>query len=189
MLDALVLQDRQYGSPETAILSTRSISPVADPDVRAGTGLVLSTPQARRPARQVISCGLSNWKVSVRNASLPLPASFLPSVEAVLDLLNLRPGWNSHSAKRISPENALATIKVLGVLLDSATPPPTVVPRVKGNIQLEWHTEEIDIEVYIDSPSSVRFFAEDVTKAEVAEGVLTGCEEELKQWLMRVSSD
>ena len=78
---------------------------------------------------------------------------------------------------------------LLGGLLDFDTPPPTVVPRVQGNIQLEWHTEHIDVEIYIDSPDSVHFFAEDATKELFAEGHLVGREEELRAWLKRLVSD
>ena len=189
MPEALMLNDLEYGSPEAAILSTRSISPVSNPDVWAGTGAVFSTPRARMAARPQVSCELANWMVLVSNATFPLPTWFFPSVNALLDLLSLPPGWNSHSAKRIAPQNVTAVIELLGVLLDFDTPPPAVVPRVKGNIQLEWHTDQVDIEVYIDSPINVRFFAEDVTKDQVAEGPLAGREEELRMWLKRVSSD
>ena len=82
-----------------------------------------------------------------------------------------------------------AAIELLGFLLDSDTPPPTVVPRVRGNIQLEWHSKQIDIEVYIDSPSRLHFLAEDVTNQKITHGALPDHEEELKHWLKRLSSD
>lgn len=189
MLETLTLHDRGYGLPEAAVLSAGRISPVSDPDLCAGTSAVLSAYRLHRPNRPQVLCGLANWVVSVNNAPLPLPTSFLPSVNALLSLLSLQPGWNSYSAKQIERRNVEAAIKFLGAALDFDTPPPIVVPRVKGNIQLEWHTEQVDIEVYIDSPSSVRFFAEDATDGEVAEAPLVGHEEELENWLKRLSSD
>jgi len=68
-------------------------------------------------------------------------------------------------------------------------PPPTVVPRVQGNIQLEWHSGDIDIEIYIDAPDSVRFFAYDAKNVVTAEGSLVGREQELREWLERLASD
>ena len=188
MPEALLSNDRDYGSPEAAILSTRSIAPVSTPDVSAGTSAVLTTPGARMPARPSVSCGLANWTVSVSNATDQLPPWFLPSIEALVDLLNLPAGWNSYSAKRIAPQNAKAALVLLGRLLDFETPPPMVVPRAQGNIQLEWHTDHIDIEIYIDSPDRVRFFAEDATKELFAEGPLKGHENELRGWLVRLTS-
>ena len=189
MPEALILQEREYGLRESAILSTGWIFPVSNPDVCAGTGAVFSAPQTTTSPSPQVSCELSDWLVRVKNATLPLPTWFVPCVEALLDLLSLPPGWNSHSAKEIEPRNATAAIKLLGDVLDSDMPAPKVVPRVNGNIQLEWHSEQIDIEVYIDSPSSVDFFAEDVSNDEVAEGPLAGREEELKNWLKRVALD
>ena len=189
MPETLLLNDREYSSPEAAILSSRLISPVSTPDVSAGTGAVLATHGARMAARPLVSCGLENWTVSVNDATFQWPNWFLPSVKALVDLLNLPPGWNSHSAKRIAPQNATAALVLLGSLLDFDTPPPTVVPRVQGNIQLEWHSDQIDIEIYIDSPHSVRFFAEDATNEHFAEGPLAGHEEEIRAWLERLASD
>ena len=189
MPDALMVRDREYGSPETALLSTAGLARISEPHVGAGTGAVFSTPPSRSRARPQISCGSKNRMVRVSNATLPLPTWFRPSLTALVDLLNLPPGWNSHSAKPIKPENVAAAVQLLGALLGSDMPPPTVVPRVKGNIQLEWHTKRIDIEVYIDSPNRVHVLAEDVSDGEVAEGSLAGREGELKNWLKRLSSD
>ncbi len=189
MPETVLVNDREYASYEGAILSTRSISLASNPDESAGTGAVFAATGARMPARQRVSCGLANWTVSVTNAALPLPAWFFPSVNTLIGLLDLPPGWNSYSAKRIARHNVLATIKLMGGLLDFDTPAPTVVPRVQGNIQLEWHTDHIDLEIYIDSPDNVRFFAEDVTKEQVTEGTLTDREEELRAWLKLLASD
>lgn len=189
MPEALLLNDREYVSPEAAILSTRSISHVSSPDVSAGTGSVFAIPGARMPARPQISCGLASWTVIVRNPTVQLPTWFLPSVKALVGLLNLPSGWNSYSAKRIVPQIATVALEVLVGLLDFDTPSPAVVPRVQGNIQLEWHADEIDIEIYIDSPTRVRFLAEDSRRDLLAEGPLAGREEELRTWLERLASD
>jgi hypothetical protein len=62
-----------------------------------------------------------------------------------------------------------------------------VVPRVRGGIQLEWHTETGDIEVYIDSPDKVTFFAEHTETGESTEAPLAGNEKVLKAWVQRIS--
>ena len=83
----------------------------------------------------------------------------------------------------------MAALKLLGDLLDFDTPPPGVVPRVQGNIQLEWHTDHLDIEIYIDSPDSIRFYAEDTSTGHFAEGPLAGDGNELSAWLGQLASD
>jgi hypothetical protein len=76
---------------------------------------------------------------------------------------------------------------VLASLINRETPLPAVVPRVQGGIQLEWHTKEIDIEVYIDSPENVSFFAEHAASGKSIEAPLAGHEQELRVWLQRVA--
>ena len=180
-------RDGEYGLAEAAILSERSMSAATTPDVLAWAGVVDTAPRIPAPARRKIVFEGQSTVLRIE-LSGPLPAPFLESVKAVVDLLGLPAGWNSFSAKPIALRNAEAAIRVLAGLMDSETPSPAVVPRVKGNIQLEWRTEQIDIEVYIDSPEQVRFFAEDVSTGETAEGPLSGREEQLKKWLRRVAS-
>ena len=189
MPEALILHDHEYGLPQTAPLSRGRISSASVSDPLIGTGTVFSKPRVPFPTRMQVQLSLAERRIHVSNPPHPMPAWFAPSVIALVDLLSLPPGWNSHSAKKIELGNVIAAIVLLGIIMDSDVPPPTVVPRVKGNLQMEWHTEQVDIEVYIDSPSSVRFFAEDATDGEVAEAPLVGHEEELKNWLKRLSSD
>jgi len=189
MPEPLISHDHEYGSPQTALLSRERISSASNSDPWVGTGTVFSRPRAPFPTHVQVLLRLAERRVHVRNPPRPMPAWFAPSVTALVDLLSLPPGWNSHSAKKIEPRNVMAAIVLLGIIMDSDVPPPIVVPRVKGNIQLEWHTEQVDIEVYIDTPSTVRFFAEDVAKEQAAEGSLSGREHELKNWLKRLSSD
>jgi hypothetical protein len=58
---------------------------------------------------------------------------------------------------------------------------------VGGGIQIEWHVGSIDIEVYIDSPGKVSFFAEQVESGETFEGPHAGHEVVLKTWVQRIS--
>ena len=120
-------------------------------------------------------------------ASGPSPKSFPKGVQAVADLLNLPTGWDSYSAKPIAPRNAIRAIQLLGEFLGPETPPPIAVPTVRGGVQLEWHTGGVNIEVYIESPEHVGFFAERVGTGEAIEEPLAGHEDELKQWLQRIS--
>jgi hypothetical protein len=78
-------------------------------------------------------------------------------------------------------------IQLLADLLNSEVPSPLIVPRVRGGIQLEWHTAGVDIEVYVDSPETITFFAGRHGEEEVVEQALAGHEEELKTWLHQIS--
>jgi hypothetical protein len=120
-------------------------------------------------------------------ATGPVPRPLVKAVEALADLLKLPAGWNSYQSKPIAPQNVLHAIRLLAELIRPQTPAPAVVPRVQGGIQLEWHTGTIDIEVYVDSPEQVNFFAEHVESGESTEGSLIGREDVLKAWVQRIS--
>lgn len=188
--------------PEAAI--SPDVAGLADESVRWQPWLSASTlpDQLARPAVRTaeVEQPLPRLRKFVirrlgRELSLEIPAdapdsfvkSLVKSARAVGDLLGLPEGWNSYSAKPIAVRNATTAIELLAQLLRTNTPPPDIVPRVQGGIQLEWHTARVDIEIYIDSPDKVSFFAEDVESGETFEGPLPGRQEALKAWVHRIS--
>lgn len=183
MPDTTIICESEYGLAEAAILSEPWLS--AASDVLAQPTVV--TAAVEQPAPEVVIRKRGpDWVVDVL-ADRPLSWTILKSIEAVAQLLSLPPGWNSYSAKAIAPQNVARGIRLLAQLVEPQTPPPAIVPRVQGGIQLEWHTESIDIEVYIDSPEKVGFFAEHIESGESSEGPLAGREAELKAWVQRIS--
>jgi len=111
----------------------------------------------------------------------------LKGVEGVVDLLRLSGGWNSYSAKPVATQNAVRAIRLLAEFVAPDTPPPVVVPTVRGGIQLEWHTKGFNVEIYVESPVEVSFFAEKPGSVESSEESLSGHEHELRSWLQRIS--
>ncbi len=104
-----------------------------------------------------------------------------------MSLLDLPAGWNSYSAKPIARQNAARAIQLLIEFVQPGTPSPAVIPTVRGGIQLEWHTKGTNLEIYIESPDNVSFFAERIGRDEMCEAPLAGHEHELKSWLERIS--
>ena len=49
-------------------------------------------------------------------------------------------------------ENVKEAVRILVRLWGDDIPPPSVVPRTNGNIQLEWHTLKYHVEIYIEQP-------------------------------------
>jgi predicted HTH domain antitoxin len=110
------------------------------------------------------------------------------TVESLYSLSSLPAGWNSYRAKPIGPDVIQAAVRFESNLLKANTPAPHVVPRVQGGIQLEWHLNNIDIEVYIDSSGAMRFYAEDLTDSRAPDELqLPADEAVLSSWLARVS--
>lgn len=188
MADARTLRHTGYSLAEAAILSQPWLSTATLPDVLARPAVLTEAMERPAPTLRKVLIRKRGPEVSVEiHVSGPMPQPFLKSVEEVVDLLGLPAGWNSYSARPIQPENAIRAILLLAEFLGSEMPAPVAVPTVRGGIQLEWHTKGINLEIYIDSPENVSFFAEQVGSEEVCEEPLAGHEQELRSWLERIS--
>jgi hypothetical protein len=95
-----------------------------------------------------------------QTVSPPL-AWYAPTLAAASTLLQLPDNWDQHGAMRVKPAIVQAAMTLLnGIMLDD-TPAPSVVPTVRGGIQLEWHTRGIDLEIEFLSPNHVQGLFED----------------------------
>ena len=112
----------------------------------------------------------------------------MKSIEQVVGLLDLPEGWNSYSAKPIEPRNAVRAVELLFQLRETGAPPPTVVPTATGGIQFEWHAGGVDIEVYINSPDDITFFAEHLESGDSVEKTVDAEATELTAWVRRISA-
>jgi hypothetical protein len=119
--------------------------------------------------------------------SVPITTEgYVQTVQTLIRLLELPGGWNSYKASPIRKENVNVAVELLARLMRANTPAPNVVPKVRGGVQLEWHTRGVNIEVAIDSPEEVTFFAEDIEKdEEPAEEELN--ESTISRWIDRIS--
>ena len=116
-----------------------------------------------------------------------LTADYVKTISKLIELLELPSGWNSYGARQIRKENVNVAVGLLGRIMRPGTPPPIVVPTVRGGVQLEWHTRGLNVEIDISSPEEVSFFAEDIRAAE------DPIEEELDEyslsrWIDRLSA-
>ncbi len=188
MPEAMMVSENNYGLAEGAIQPGPWLSAMTLADVLARPSIVTAAFEEPASAFQTIAIRKrgTDWVVEVPGGHSMSPV-FLMSVEAIADLLSLPPGWNSYSARAIDPRNAVRAIRLLGDVLDRESSPPAVVPRVQGGIQLEWHTASVDIELYIDTPERISWFAEDVEAGEGFDGPLAGNEAQLKAWVKRAS--
>ncbi|MCK5617014.1 hypothetical protein KAR91_84915 [Candidatus Pacearchaeota archaeon] len=74
--------------------------------------------------------------------------------EKLQSLTDLPKGWDGYKAEGVNPANADFAAKILSVLPKN-TPAPQIVPGTGGDLQIEWHTETIEIEIHIMSPDAV----------------------------------
>ena len=92
-----------------------------------------------------------------------LPSWFFNSIQQLGYLqASLKDDWDSYGAKKISPQSVDLAIDLLQLIVQSDTPPPSLVPSPSGHIQAEWHTGGIDLEVEFESATSIRVLFEDL---------------------------
>jgi hypothetical protein len=188
MSDVQALEETEYSLAESAILAQPWLSAETSTGVLARPEIELGAEGSPKPAPRKVVIRKSQSGVSVEVlANGPMPEPFLESVREIGELLTLPLGWNSYSAKPIQVSNAIRTIHLLGEYLGPETPPPIVIPTVRGGIQLEWHQGGIDVEVYVNSSAEISFLAEEPGSEEGTELPLTGHEDELRSWLQRIS--
>lgn len=119
--------------------------------------------KARRNVRESANCKeLHRKRRPVKAASQNFPHGLIVAVQRMIELLELPPGWNSYNARPISKENVKFALSLLGQAMRADTPAPTVIPMVRGGVQLEWHTGGINLEISIYSPHEASFFAENL---------------------------
>ena len=71
------------------------------------------------------------------------------------------PNCDSYGALPIEPRSAAIAFDILSESVNRGTPRPTIVPTIQGGVQLEWHTDGIDLEVKIGPGAKVHIFFED----------------------------
>lgn len=115
--------------------------------------------------------GGGEW-VSRITVRLPRATSFSwfsEVVKEVVELTQLSEGWDSYGGQSPSHQVASRTVRFLGTLTQHEIPRPQLTPTSRGGIQLEWHQQEMDLEVEIVSPVRARLWFEDLTTGEMAE--------------------
>ena len=60
--------------------------------------------------------------------------------------------------KRTQSAAVYGLFTLLVKVLDSRTPPPSVVPTWKGGVQVEWHRNNVDFEIEADPQGEVEYF-------------------------------
>lgn len=75
---------------------------------------------------------------------------FTPICKNLCQLLDLPPNWDSYGALPIEPYSVATALYILNETFTLNTPRPAIVPTNNGGIQLEWHMEDIGLEIEID---------------------------------------
>jgi hypothetical protein len=101
-------------------------------------------------------------------------------------LLRLGGNWDSYQARRINPESAAAAIRFLGLVMQENTLLPFIVPMSSGDIQLEWHSSGVDIEVEVTQDGPTNLSIEDQSQRLAVSSSVYGNPGLLKQVMLKL---
>jgi len=111
-----------------------------------------------RPSRYSAGIGASD----VTNTSAYLPQHRDPpewskeTEETLRGFTTLPEGWDSYRAMGIEAHVVDAAIELLHRIVQNNTLKPAVVPTNRGGIQIEWHTQGVDLEIEITLHGGIR---------------------------------
>jgi len=74
---------------------------------------------------------------------------FIPVVQRLVRLLELKPNWDSYGARAIASQAAQRAVALLGIAASVGAPAPQIVPTSSGGLQLEWHQASVDLELEV----------------------------------------
>lgn len=61
-------------------------------------------------------------------------------------------GWDGYDGRPVGFLNAYFALSMLNSICRPDTPPPQIVPGSAGDLQIEWHTASVDIELAVRGP-------------------------------------
>jgi hypothetical protein len=142
--------------------------------------VAIQPPNSTEPGIEIVVI----WEANSQESSIP--GWVMPTAKAFADMLALPLGWNSYSARPVDPR----TIEVAGGLLAAVmahhTAPPTVVPTVRGGIQLEWHRNGIDLEIRFDPSRPTTVYGINNGTGEELECEWLPCDMSLSHWIEKL---
>ena len=89
-----------------------------------------------------------------------LTSNYIPdwwesAFQRISALLELPENWDSYGARRIDRNLAYDAVSILQDVAHPDIPEPSIVPTVRGGIQFEWHSNNIDLEFEVVAPTSI----------------------------------
>jgi hypothetical protein len=109
-------------------------------------------------ANSAFSGSLVNFPLA--NARLPVievERSWRSEVMKRLEeLRKLEFGWDGYQAQPVALANIIFALNMLESTCRNEVPAPQIVPGVNGDLQIEWHTLNGDLELHVIAPNRVR---------------------------------
>jgi hypothetical protein len=76
-------------------------------------------------------------------------------IKRLEELIRLEHGWDGYQGTAVSLENVLFALNMLEKICKWNTEAPQIVPGYSGDLQVEWHTLNGDLELHVKGPNKV----------------------------------
>ena len=102
------------------------------------------------------------------SVSFPEKPAWQEAVETQLnELQSLQIGWDGYGSVPVRGEVAKFAVDILRRNMKSSSPAPSIVPVSGGGLQIEWHQNQMDIELFISKPYECELYAQNLDSGEV----------------------
>lgn len=105
----------------------------------SGSGTVIPFPLEQ--TRRTISENVVTWRANI--------------IKRLENLVRLDNGWDGYNAPPVSFANASFALQMLDSICEADAPTPQAVPGTTGDLQIEWHTFQGDVELHVIGPNRV----------------------------------
>jgi len=124
--------------------------------------------------RMILNEPSGDWRVIVMNR--------------LEELVRLEKNWDGYLGIPVSFENAIFALRMLEAICMPETPAPQIVPGNGGDLQIEWHTLNGDVELHIIAPYNVNAWRSMVSFPPVEEEIdLTSNFLSIATWVKQVT--
>lgn len=121
------------------------------------------------PIRRLFEARFS-WSEQTFDQELPVWVE--PTIERIVELVDLQPGWDSYDAKPPTIENVTMALQILSAVMSEGAQEPWIGPLPGGGIELDWQQPSGDIEIAVEGADSALFIGEqEIASEEWAQGL------------------
>lgn len=95
--------------------------------------------------------------------------------------------WDGHGGRPTRFQCAYFAMHILEVTCSPTTPEPSIVPCANGGLQIEWHINGYDIEIYVEKPNKIYAWRGTLEDEEGEECNLTTDFTRIAHWVNEIS--
>ena len=110
------------------------------------------------------------------------------AIQRLEQLVRLPPGWDGYYGQPVSLVNASFALAMLDVICAPEARPPQIVPGSEGDLQIEWHTQQGDLELHIKAPNDVHAWFERTGAESISKDLKTDFAVAV-DWVMAIAAE